>query len=276
MEATKERVTALLERWLGAPPPELEQLHGGMETSVWAFGERVLRLYGGAAELGKAQNEYQALKGLHQAGYPVPAVHGFSPEGPFLIMERVPGSTLAHTDMLAFTELLVRLHRLDPAIVWPGRPAEPTLAQVEQLLSPHAEAAPLLNWFRAQSPAVAPGPAVVLHGDFHPGNVLRRPDGALVVIDWSGCRVGDPRLDLGWSLLLARFMGVDSGGFMDGYQQLWGEEVRDLPFFEVLAIGRMLGYLLSYPLPNLADLTGPLLARIHQLTGVALVVRPRQ
>ena len=272
MAVTVEQVTALLERWLGAPPRDVEQIHGGMETSVWAFGESVLRLYGGAAELGKAQNEYQALKGLHRVGYPVPKVHGFDPEGPFIIMERVPGGTLSHTDIRAFTDLLVRLHRLDPEAVWPGRPAEPILAQAEALLQPHVEAAPLLAWFRAQAPSVAPGPAGVLHGDFHPGNVLRRPDGALVVIDWSGCRVGDPRLDLGWSLVLAPFMGVDPTALVECYQELRGEAVRDLSFFEALALGRMLGYLLAQPLPELADMIGALVDRVQKLTGIALSV----
>jgi hypothetical protein len=39
-------------------------------------------------------------------------------------------------------------------------------------------------------------PATLVHGDFHPGNVAKRPDGSLVVFDWTDVAVGHPFVDL--------------------------------------------------------------------------------
>ncbi len=37
-----------------------------------------------------------------------------------------------------------------------------------------------------------------VHGDVHPGNVLRLAGGGLALIDWEEARIGDTRLDLGY------------------------------------------------------------------------------
>lgn len=37
-----------------------------------------------------------------------------------------------------------------------------------------------------------------VHGDVHPGNVLRLASGGLALIDWEEARIGDLRLDLGF------------------------------------------------------------------------------
>lgn len=38
-----------------------------------------------------------------------------------------------------------------------------------------------------------------VHGDVHPGNVLRLAGGGLALIDWEEARLGDTRLDLGFA-----------------------------------------------------------------------------
>ncbi len=67
------------------------------------------------------------------------------------------------------------------------------------------------------------------HRDLHPGNILLSPRGP-VVIDWTQVGVGDPRLDVAWTLMVVGF----------GDPEL-GEILRDLydpvdPWFEV-AVG---------------------------------------
>ena len=44
--------------------------------------------------------------------------------------------------------------------------------------------------------------ADVIVCDGFSGNVILKPDGAAVVIDWTQIQVSDPRFDLGWTLLL--------------------------------------------------------------------------
>ena len=46
---------------------------------------------------------------------------------------------------------------------------------------------------------VDPGDQAAVHGDVHPGNVLRLAGGGLALIDWEEARVGDTRLDLGFA-----------------------------------------------------------------------------
>lgn len=42
------------------------------------------------------------------------------------------------------------------------------------------------------------GEVAAVHGDVHPGNVLRLSGGGLALIDWEEARLGDIRLDLGF------------------------------------------------------------------------------
>ena len=57
--------------------------------------------------------------------------------------------------------------------------------------------ADVARWLEAERPDQ--GPAGVVHGDFHMGNVLFRPNGPelAAIVDWELCTIGDPRLDLG-------------------------------------------------------------------------------
>jgi streptomycin 6-kinase len=56
--------------------------------------------------------------------------------------------------------------------------------------------------------ALRAGPVAWIHGDAHLDNVLFRPDGTAVLLDWSGPVVGPPAVDL--ARLLTE--GVDAGG----------------------------------------------------------------
>ncbi|MCV4231775.1 aminoglycoside phosphotransferase family protein [Virgibacillus sp. LDC1] len=41
----------------------------------------------------------------------------------------------------------------------------------------------------------------VIHGDYHLGNILEN-ENELTVIDWTNVQMGDPRYDIGWSIIL--------------------------------------------------------------------------
>jgi aminoglycoside phosphotransferase (APT) family kinase protein len=65
----------------------------------------------------------------------------------------------------------------------------------------------------------------VLHWDFHPENIIRCPDGSLVVIDWTGLQLSDPRFDLAWTLMLiSAYQGSQwRQSFLEAYERHAGE-----------------------------------------------------
>ncbi len=70
---------------------------------------------------------------------------------------------------------------------WPGPTAIPGVEKVAR-------------WLESERPSsFEPG---VIHGDYHLGNVMFRPDGPelAAIVDWELATIGDPLLDLGWLL----------------------------------------------------------------------------
>lgn len=256
---------------------DFRSVTGGWENEVYAFDLEygppedrrtdplILRVYPGDYADLKSHREFHAMRKLHTAGYPVPYVHilesSDSPFGkPFLIMERVEGqlmrarmSALAEADRgelrTQFCRLLVQLHNLD----W--RPfqekgtsyeAQGPYAFVDKYLTGEREVVeewhlpgflPTLTWLekrRGEVPCIKPA---VIHGDFHAGNLLIRHDGSVVVLDWTGCQVGDPRLDLARTLLFIRAYGSEERRkhYVAEYERLAGEQMQQLEWFEALA-----------------------------------------
>jgi len=82
----------------------------------------------------------------------------------------------------------------------------------------------------------------VIHGDFHPANVLLKDDGTAAVIDWGGAAVSDYRTDLAWTLLLTKTYGDSAtrGRILSLYEQLSGHRVEHIEYFEVAAMLRRL------------------------------------
>jgi aminoglycoside phosphotransferase (APT) family kinase protein len=159
-----------------------------------------------------------------------------------------------------FGQLFVALHRLDwrpfaerfnlaAAQRWSaGQPDSPYafvdawLADARRTLesSPGAGLEPVVDWLAARRdrvPCLAPA---VVHRDFHPGNILLRPDGSAAVIDWTGIGVTDPRFDLAWTLLLVRMFAAPGAReqFLSTYEHHSGATVHEIEWFEIVACAR--------------------------------------
>jgi aminoglycoside phosphotransferase (APT) family kinase protein len=228
----------------------------------------VLRVYPGDDAYAKSAHEFHHLRQIRSAGYPVPEVlllERDASDKPFVIMERIEGHSLwpvmfhapegSQQALLSlFCELLVRLHRLDWQPFAEGVPSDVAgqpyffvdqwLAAAHETLKrfPVAGFSPVVAWLEAHRGDVpCPRPSVI-HGDFHPNNVLVRDDGSAVVIDWTNLSVSDARNDLAWTLLL-----VDSyegrqwrGRVLDEYERLSGAKLEHLEYFDVMACARRL------------------------------------
>jgi Phosphotransferase enzyme family len=106
----------------------------------------------------------------------IPAPNGALALGGWTLEPWLDGMQGQMSDLTALRSALRRMHRA--AQGFPPRPG-------------HASRLPI---------ALPEGSAerVAVHGDVHPGNVLRLSHGGLALIDWEEARLGDPRLDLGF------------------------------------------------------------------------------
>jgi len=172
-----------------------------------------------------------------------PWLTGLAPEG----RERV------HDGLLA---TLAAIHRAEPddAPAVPRRNNGDELDFWEEYLSwsdhgrPVATLARALDWCRRNRPAEEPAPAL-LWGDVRLENMVLDDDGALLaVLDWDMTTVGAPEHDLAWltslDLTMHHLFGTRAEGFCDRdgtvarFEELSGRPVRDLEWYETLAMVR--------------------------------------
>jgi aminoglycoside phosphotransferase (APT) family kinase protein len=227
----------------------------------------VLKIYHGQSGSQKAQNEALGLQQLASGGYSVPRVLFAVPQdSPFgqacVVMEKIEGRTLSkilsessqekrHELITLFCQLYVKLHNLDWQPLVPDPASYQTdgiiaswLAQrrpfVEQVLPGVFDS--VLDWLQAKAEDVPCQRLSIIHGDFHPENILLRDDGTPFVIDWTNRDISDYRLDLAWTLLL---LGTEwtlelRDSVRKEYERLAGQPAENNESFDVIACTRRL------------------------------------
>jgi aminoglycoside phosphotransferase (APT) family kinase protein len=189
---------------------DLTRIAEGREAEIYAWEDgAVLRLFRDARSGAALSHERRAMAAARAAVPSVPAILGETEvDGrPGLIMERVDGpdllTVLGSKPWRVWTigticgDQHARLH---------AAAAPPELASARESISLHA--ASVLPQLPAQIAeaasrvlAAAPDGGALLHGDFHPGNILMSSRGP-VVIDWGNATRGDPHADVARTLLL--------------------------------------------------------------------------
>lgn len=256
---------------------ELVKLNAGWECDVYSFtlehGIRrtpsreglILRMYPSDEGSVKAAREFDGMDRLNKAGYPVPTVFRLetddSPLGqPFVIMEKIEGRILgdvlressreaAEKLLKLVCKLFVDLHKLD----WRAHVPD---FELHDLRHPYSfidrefiyfgseltrfskiDFLPLLGWLESRRNRVPCSRASIIHGDYHPHNILLREDGSAVVIDWTQVNISDFRFDLGWTLCLLNEHGDKAArlAVLNEYERLTGGKVEQIEFFEVAA-----------------------------------------
>ncbi len=220
---------------------DLEKLFVGMEADIYSFaveagsGKKravshyVLKLFVGKSDE-MARNEFETTSAVRQAGLQVarPISLGTADSvfsRPVILMERVDGTTLKAAYYAAseegkeqllslFCKEFVSIHQTEweaareELMQWEeSDPYGYLLGLMPSLLNDIKRLAmpgfvPVWNWLGVRLkdvPCEHPG---IVHGDFHPGNVLLPAAGPPVIIDWGGATIGDPRKDLAWTMLL--------------------------------------------------------------------------
>ena len=233
--------------------------------------EMILCIYPGANAHKRSNIEYQALTRLHEAGYPVPNVEIYDQNGdelslcrPFAIMKRINGCRMWNSLINSKGEvdesllpvycgLLARLHSIDWRILTDDPSTHSTIDScniIEHFLIDHqTEVGRIMppgyqngwQWILSNGNDIeSTGPSIV-HGDFHPNNIILRNDvdpvsGGAVVIDWTSAAITDYRFDLAWTLRLCSNSETKiRETIMREYERQSGKKVEDIEFFEVVA-----------------------------------------
>jgi len=207
------------------------------------------------------------MQKLFSAGYPVPRVFlleaDHSPiDRPFIMMEFIQGEMMWYLldnssdekqkQLLdQFCRLYVQLHNLDWKLFNANLPTGDPFFFIDRWISeargvvqnfPDLDISPFLEWVTSQRGLFTCERPSPTQQDFHPGNILVRPDGTAVVIDWAHFNVTDSRFDRAWTLVLTHSHGW--AGMRDfilkGYEQHLGKPVEQIEAFEVIACARRL------------------------------------
>lgn len=241
------------------------QIAEGLTAELFAVGEaQVLKLFRAGFPREYVAHELAITNGARAAGLPVPAVAGDVVEmgGRFgFVQERVAGFSLmgawvqnaagmaeAVGRMLA--ELHTAVHDVHAVHATHERmlPAEVPLPSQQEWLHNNIVDAPELDE-RLKEKAIAllaelaaDAPATQLcHGDFHPGNILCRPKGEAVVIDWFTAVRGAPAADVARTRLLLTQTVLPAGLAIGPAER------------EALCAAYTESYVEARPLPRLAD-----------------------
>lgn len=155
----------------------------GADTAVWRVEHggtvSALRVFR-AEQAGPARREAVALAAAGEAGIPGPTVRaaGTWQGRPVLLLSWCAGRPLVEV-------ILSRPALMGPLSFDFGR----MQARI------HAISAPV---------GLGSAPGALLHGDYHPQNVLADESGVTAVLDWVNVLSGDPRADLARTVLLLR------------------------------------------------------------------------
>jgi len=183
----------------------------GVTAEVYAWDEgQVLKLFRNWVRVDQVDYEARAVRAVHAAGLPVPAVgEQLEVDGRIgLVYERVDGPTLhQYLDAKPWTlfrcaRIMAGLHAgLHANHKAPGlRPLREKLESRLRAGSARGLPADLQEAALKALDAMPDGDSMC-HGDFHAGNILMTARGP-IIIDWDGASIGDPLADVATTLLL--------------------------------------------------------------------------
>lgn len=216
----------------------VELMAEGWDNAIYRLGDELLvRLPRRAAAVELVRSEQRWLPGLaprFDLAVPVPIVSGRPSEAfpwPWSVIEFVPGTDGLDSppDAPGASEVLSRFLR---SMHQPAPPDAPknlvrgiplaerdarTRTNIDIAAATFADVPEpdrlLACWRRALEAPVHDGPALWLHGDLHPGNVIVRNGAIVGIIDFGDLTSGDPATDLGCAWMF--FDAVDRTKFRE-------------------------------------------------------------
>ena len=184
-----------------------EQIGAGATCEVFRWGtDRVLKLFRPQYDYA-VETEAERSRAAHACGVPSPEVFGIvEVEGRRgILFSRVDGPTLmSHVGEIGIetvARILAQLHASLHEIPVVGLPTLRSQVESAEGLDEQARTASLARI------DLMPAGEVLCHGDFHPGNVVISPDGA-VVLDWVNASAAPAAADVARTLMLIGYQGL--------------------------------------------------------------------
>ncbi len=287
----------------------LTPMEGGYETHMYRFrlsgvgGELsrplVLRLFPPHEGPGRATWESTVQNTLVDQGYPVarayltctdPAILG----GAFFIMASLPGELMMTLPIETIPGLLgeshAALHRIDPGplirslrkrgfvertyrSVW-------VLEELREVAGIYPWLGEGIEWLVEHRPP-EPERLAICHGDFHPLNILVQEGQITGVVDWGGCKIADPVLDVANTIVLATIPakhllplpGWDKfpGMYLDAYRAHSPLDLRYLDYYQarrcIIALWEGARGHQVWRMPAVAE---DLVGLVHNATGIRI------
>lgn len=205
----------------------LEVMNGGNEAYLYRFQIRgveglekplVLRLFPSRYDEGRSEWQGMIHNLMSDEGIPVPRVHFTSTDknilgGSFMVLDFVEGKAIdpgEDPSILALTaKTQAKLHEVDgkkvlDKIVNLGHNPEAVhfnghMNWLREKVDRYPQVKEIFQWLENNKPD-DPVKLSIVHGDFHPMNLMVEDGKVLGVLDWSGFHIGDAMTDLGWTL----------------------------------------------------------------------------
>ena len=247
---------------VGSPITSVRRLSGGMSTGMHllrtASGERVVMrrfLNQGwlAIDPHLAPREAAVLQALEPTPVPAPPFVGVDPYGercgaPTVLMGFLPGKRVVVDDHRRYASELAHamatIHDVAPPAV-DGFPDEhEELLRIVHVERPnrHGGVPSAEFWARVGAGIgdVTWHPNVLIHNDFHPGNVMFSRRRLTAVVDWPLAATGQPASDVAFCRLDSGLMlGLDVADLiLEAYEAETGERLPDRGWWDLVAASR--------------------------------------
>lgn len=275
----------------GAVIRDVRAVGGGLAASTFAVdttgGDFIVKIYGPGDE--RARSEWEGLNFAQRVNAPVPEPIMLDFDGRWfgaatIVMSRMPGRADVRPNGLdswlrQLAHALAAVHETDTAgaagpllrAAWGNR--TPGTIDVDHRSPLIRRCVAAIQRHRPRHVAVP----VLMHGDFHPGNIVWRAGILTGVLDWGGARLGSRWFDLAYCradvALLCGMRAVRR--LTEHYVEITGAVPVDLPIFDLMCglAARQLGptrWLPAYRYQGCTDMPRQFAARVTPFLRQAL------
>ena len=247
---------------VGSPIVGVKPLTGGMSTGIHLLTtgtrervvmRRFLNAHWLAIDPDLAPREAAVLEALEATPVPAPSFVGVDPYGercgaPTVLMGFVPGRRTVVTDRrkyaaeLAHAMATIHDQPPPPVVGLPDERVELATSLQHDTANRHGSMPSPALWslVRERFDSVRWKPNVLIHNDFHPGNVLFSRNRLSAIVDWPLAAASQPASDVSFCRIDAAMMlGLEIADMiLDAYEAETGAPLEDRPWWDLFAASR--------------------------------------